>query len=119
MANIHGLGELNRDDPRRYDNVPQQDRGGRGEQDFNICFVPSDEREDPRKYNVFETIQRICCPFCSFLSFVFVISLIDILVYIALIVHSGVVYKSLDRNQKTFLGPCTASLVLFGAKVTI
>ena len=111
MAGIHSLSDF-RNENR---GVSPQSTLNQGNQEFQ--FFPSVEEGDPRKYGNCETLQHLFCPFFRFLSFVVLISLFDILIYLLTLAHSAIAFGTLARDQSTFLGPCTSSLITFGAKV--
>lgn len=122
MANVHRLGDYNNDQHpggyRRPGGPGGQGPMGPGSDPFTVqLFREEGGNEDPRKDNCCITIKHVCCPYFHATQFVFIVSIIDILVYIGTLVHSIVLFHSLDKNQRAFLGPCMSTLVTFGAKV--
>ena len=53
------------------------------------------------------------CPTFTIFSFIFVITLVDIIVFITSLIATGV--KGERMNSENFLGPSTDVLVLFGS----
>ena len=72
--------------------------------------------ENPRTLGFFGIYRSIFCPRLHAVSFIFVISIIDIIIYIVSITHS-LSTGGLDSSGDSFLAPNNSTLLLFGAKV--
>ena len=119
MANIHGVGDLDRggNQPRRpmMGGVPQGGQGGQG--GMQIPLFSSRQVADPRSQGFCSTLHSILCPYFSLVSFTFMISIINAAFYIATLIHSLGRYGRLDESGDIFLGADTRTLIDFGAKV--
>ena len=107
MAYVHGINDLRNQDQ-------QEDNQG-GSSRENELF--DGDRGDPRKNSNFRTLIIILCPYLSCLSFLVIISFVEIAFYLATIIHSLIVSHELSPDLTSFLGPCTSTLATFGAKV--
>ncbi len=96
MSNIHGINDYS---DRRDRNAPGSLMGG-----FN-------DSGDPRQESFWNFTKNFCCPSFSFKSFIFIISLVDLIVY-SITLFYGI---SLDPNQ--LLAPKLTTLDTFGMKV--
>jgi hypothetical protein len=74
--------------------------------------------DNPRTLGFFSTYRSIFCPTLRIVSFIFIISAIDIFIYIACIVHS-LSTGGLGSERETFLAPSNSTLFLFGSKVLL
>ncbi len=97
MSNIHRLGDYP-NDRRSNDRMPMM--GGMNN--------PSG---DPRKESFLGFIKDFCCATFVFKSVIFIISVIDVVIYIATLCY-GI---KLDPNE--LLAPKTETLDMFGMKV--
>eukprot|EP00826_Nyctotherus_ovalis_P031207 TRINITY_DN2490_c0_g1_i2.p1 TRINITY_DN2490_c0_g1~~TRINITY_DN2490_c0_g1_i2.p1 ORF type:complete len:192 (+),score=3.33 TRINITY_DN2490_c0_g1_i2:170-745(+) len=113
MSNIHGIRDLR-------ENEPERPAGNEGSQSREAeLFMADGEDLDPRKLSHCQTLQRILCPYFKCSSFLFIISIIQILLYVGTITYSAVKNRKLSPDANSFLGPCTSTLVTFGAKVIL
>lgn len=111
MANIHGIRDLR-------ENEPEQPAGNQGNPSREAELFMTDARDmDPRKVSHCKTLQLILCPYFKFNSFLFIASVIQIIFYVTTIIYSLCVDHKLSSELSSFLGPCTSTLVTFGAKV--
>lgn len=111
MANIHGIRDLR-------GNQPEQPVGNQGNLSREAELFMVDARDmDPRKVSHCKTLQLILCPYFKFNSFLFIVSVIQIIFYITTIIYSLCIDHKLSPDLSSFLGPCTSTLVTFGAKV--
>lgn len=113
MSNIHGIRDLR-------ENEPERPAGSQGNPSREAeLFMADGEDLDPRKLSHCQTLQRILCPYFQWSSFLFIVSIIQILLYIGTIIYSTVKSRRLSPDANSFLGPCTSTLVTFGAKVNL
>lgn len=81
-----------------------------------IPLLVPQNMEDPRSRGFVSTFRSIFCPTLNVVSFVFVVSLIDILLYLVSLFHSAST-GGLESKDDIFLAPSNSTLILFGAKV--
>jgi len=117
MANVHGVGDLPRDNNRGAANP----RGNLNMPGANMAaripfFASNQEPVNPRTQGFPSTIKSILCPFFKPVSFIFLICIIDVAFYIATLIWSSY-HGGLDNSGDIFLGPSTQTLIDFGAKV--
>lgn len=101
--NIHRLNEYDNRQPRGNNNNP----GGY----FPIPGGNNEAGGDPRKDSFWKFTRDFCCPQFSFKSFIFIISIIDLIVYIATLSFG------ITMNPNELLAPRTDTLDMFGMKV--
>lgn len=70
----------------------------------------SDDDSDPRKTSFFAFLKNFLCPTFNFLSFTFIITMVDIVVFII------TVALGIDRNPYVLLAPLNTTLNQFGMK---
>ena len=69
---------------------------------------------DPRRETIFDMLKLTCCPNFSVYSFIFYITMIDIIVYIVTVIIS---LTGDGLNPFEFLGPNPLVLINFGGMV--
>jgi len=117
MANVHRLDEV-RNHRANQGRVPSRPAPAYyGSPDRMDILSPGGDRGDPRMVSHTKTVQQIICPYFDALSFVFLISLIEIAIYLATLTYSLLHDKGLSPEITVFLGPCLSTLSTFGAKV--
>ena len=116
MANVHGMADVDRRDQQRRPAADNQGANMGGAAMARLPFLSSQDNEDPRRQGFFSTLRSILCPYFKPVSFIFMICILDIAVYIGTLVHS-VNNGGLDSSGKKFLGPSSETLTTFGAKV--
>lgn len=94
MANIHRLQD-NRDRDQR-ENREQNPNAG-------LFMYNNDSDSNPRKETICSMIKYVCCPSLSMVSFIFIISVVDIIAHIVLV--SFGIDTSPNASPVTFLGP--------------
>ena len=82
-----------------------------------IPFLAEQNNVDPRTMNFINTMRSIFCPFMKPISFIFMMSVIDGLVFFVTIIHS-ISTEGLETNG-IFLAPNNGTLVTFGARVSM
>lgn len=123
MANIHRLGDYNNNNNQnnnygrpqfgggnqRVDNAfanqPLLGGGLRGGQ--NVQFI------DPRRETIFDMLKFTCCPTFTVYSFIFFVTMIEILIYLVTVVVSA---AGNGLNDGQFLGPDVMVLDEFGSE---
>ena len=119
MSNIHGITDLG-DNSRRQSFFPLSNQNTNAMN--SIITLPFSQykntNEDPRSLSFIGTIQSILCPGLRPLSFIFIISMIDIVFYLFTVIYS-LFNGGLSTKTTTFLGPSIYTLNKFGAKVNI
>lgn len=116
MANIHGMGEFNSGNNRREHLSASQRPDSFSNMGNFPLFSSGIANDDPRSLGFFGTIQSIFCPFFKVRSFIAIISVIDVLMYLITLIHS-LSNEGLSKDTKNFLGPNDGTLDTFGAKV--
>jgi hypothetical protein len=91
MANVHRLQE---NDNR--ENREQNPNAG-------LFMYNNDNDSNPRKETICSMIKYVCCPSLSVISFIFIISVLDIIAHIVLV--SFGIDTSPTAEPITFLGP--------------
>ena len=94
MSNIFGLG-----------------RGNRMARRMRL-FGSNDEDSDPRSETFWSFSKSFCCPNFSFKSATFIISCIDVIIYITTLLYGGI-----KHTPTELLAPTTDTLNSFGMKV--
>ncbi|CDW77937.1 rhomboid family [Stylonychia lemnae] len=119
MANVHRLGDY-------QNNNNQNNQYGRpqfqGQQRANNAFQnqpllgggPNNQQfVDPRRESFFDMLKFTFCPTFTIFSFIFFITLIDVLVYITTLIANTA--KSYPLDDSNFLGPSIITLNTFGS----
>lgn len=107
MANIHGLGSFESSGNRnQFDgergNVPNF---------LNSWVAPAEARKNPRDESIFDMLKLAFCPGLTLRSFIFMISMLDIAVFILCFLCSLFTNTGLDSRQ--FLGMNKVILHIF------
>lgn len=111
MANIHGVGEIER---RNQDNSNnQQANSGDGMNDFPFFSFGN---VNPRTQGFLSTMKGIFCPYFKPISFIFSMCIVDLCVFIITIGYS-IYSDGLETTNDIFLAPSFSTLIKFGAKV--
>lgn len=63
-------------------------------------------------------MKSILCPYFTPVSFIFMMCIIDAVMYIATLIYSVTKYGGLEPDVGVFLGPTMQTLHDFGAKVS-
>jgi hypothetical protein len=111
MANIHRIGDYNRNEGNNRQVRPEADRVPL----LNAFSRGSNPPIHPRKEHFCHMMMYTCCPTFKFLSFVFIIDCIDTLMYLISILVSILAYKALSTIS--FFSPDVRALIDLGAKV--
>ena len=124
MANIHGIGDIPDNNQNQQplnnqnENDEPNDNQARNRPGISqIPFFNEQNMADPRNLNFFDTMRSIFCPFLKPISFIFVISIIQISVFSITLVHSSI-SGGLETTNSVFLSPNNGTLSKFGAKVS-
>ncbi len=96
MNNIHGINDIS---------------NRRGDGRFPMIGGYNDPSGDPRREGFFTFIRDFCCPTFVFKSFIFIISCVDLVIYILTILYG------IKMNPNELLAPTTDTLDKFGMKV--
>ena len=99
MNNIYGIGGLS--------------RGGRMMRRMRVMGSPDDDT-DPRSESFWNFSKTFCCPNFSFMSATFIISVLDLLIYLITLFHGGI-----KHTPTELLAPVSDTLDTFGMKVII
>eukprot|EP01017_Pseudomicrothorax_dubius_P030292 TRINITY_DN3766_c0_g1_i1.p1 TRINITY_DN3766_c0_g1~~TRINITY_DN3766_c0_g1_i1.p1 ORF type:complete len:302 (+),score=88.24 TRINITY_DN3766_c0_g1_i1:74-979(+) len=109
MANVHGFRDIERD--------PGRNRGGGGgggaggDPSYSMPFLVSTASSgNPRKESFFDMIKYVCCPSFRIYSFMCIISLVDIVVFVLELLYRGII------KGNEFLRPSDEALLDFGGK---
>jgi hypothetical protein len=97
MNNIYGMGSLG--------------RGARSMRRMRI-MGQSDDNADPRSESFWNFSKSFCCPNFTFLSATFIISVLDVLIYLITLFHGGI-----KHTPTELLAPVPDTLDTFGMKV--
>ena len=98
MANIHGLGSLESSGNRN-----QSDGASGNVPNFlNSWAAPAEARKNPRDESIFDMLKLAFCPGLTLRSFIFMITILDIAVFITCFFCSLLTNTGLDYRQ--FLG---------------
>jgi len=126
MANVHGMGEVERGDQNRRAPLA---RGGGGagraggaggagalQNNFGqIPFLNTNQADvNPRTQGFGGIMRTIFCPYFKCISFMFIICAFDTIMFIATLIYSA---KNGGLTSDQFLAPSTKSLIAFGARV--
>lgn len=83
-----------------------------------VPLLDSQRMDDPRAQGFFSTYRTIFCPSLKLVSFIFVVSVLDILVYCFSLCYSACT-GGLETRTGRFLAPSNSTLLDFGAKVRL
>eukprot|EP00826_Nyctotherus_ovalis_P041068 TRINITY_DN40_c0_g1_i17.p2 TRINITY_DN40_c0_g1~~TRINITY_DN40_c0_g1_i17.p2 ORF type:complete len:130 (-),score=20.36 TRINITY_DN40_c0_g1_i17:245-634(-) len=114
MANVHGFRDY-----RENRNRNREGAGGfmDGRRIANVPFLTRETTaENVRGMGFFDTFHSIFCPFLKAYSVVAIASILHIVLYILMLIHSVSNY-GLNQSTTVFLGPHPETLEAFGAKV--
>ena len=120
MANVHRLGDYAGDNENNRNRNYQPQFGGdqRAENAFRnqplLGGLQNQQFVDPRRETIFDMLKLTCCPNFSVYSFIFYITMIDIIVYVVTVIISLTKGRLSDTD---FLGPTSDVLISFGAQV--
>lgn len=104
MSNIHRLNENN--DNQNAPNPQNRRNLSMFGQNLNSNSI------NPREETFCSFLKNFCCPFLKFASFIAVITLLDITMYIITILYGGI-----DDVDNGFLAPTISTLDRFGMSV--
>lgn len=104
MSNIRRLSDFNdnRNNPRGQRNASLF---GPGFQQFST---------NPRQETFASFIKNFCCPFFNLNSFIFIITVIDVIMYVVTVVYDGIA----DVKTYGLLAPTYKALDVFGMAVS-
>ncbi len=121
MSNVHGLGQYRNDDNnnnRRMGGFGGQANNQRGADAFGSQPLLGgglpQQTMHPRKENFWDSLKFACCPTFTVASFIFFITLVDILMYITTLIIN--IAEGYDFDFYNFLGPTSVILRDFGMK---
>ena len=114
MANIHRIQEYENQGQGagREEYARRQQRAGTPL--LGGMAMPNRTMSDPRKENVWDMFTQCCCPSFTIVSFIVVVTIIDIILYIFTLCYG--LNNSFDAG---FLAPTLSTLDDFGDKVYI
>lgn len=116
MANVHGFRDYRENRDRNREGA-----GGfmDGRRVANVPFLTRETTaEDVRSMGFFSTFHSVFCPFLRIYSVVAIASILHIVLYILMLIHSVSNY-GLNPVPGVFLGPHPETLKTFGAKVLL
>ena len=105
MSNVHGLGGWDQE------NNDSQQNGENNVPNFLNSWVAPTERKNPREESFFEMLRIAFCPGLTKKSFIFIITAVDILVFVGTFIISILFTTGLSPMQ--FLGTNQDILNLF------